>query len=81
MVRTVGLQNYSNVHFTDREVALRIINHFKPQGRILEPFRGDGAFYDQLPSGTHWCEIDKGRDFLLTMSKLIGSSQTHLLKI
>lgn len=32
--------------------------------QILEPFRGEGAFFDKLPQGrTDWCEIDQYRDF------------------
>lgn len=34
------------------------------QGTILEPFAGEGAFVNKLPSHTDWCEIDKGVDFL-----------------
>ena len=63
MVKTVGLKSYSDVHYTDRKVAQSIIEHYQPSGTLLEPFKGDGAFYDYLPSGTHWCEIEKGRCF------------------
>lgn len=30
--------------------------------RVYEPCRGDGGFYDLLPPGTEWAEIDMGRD-------------------
>ena len=31
---------------------------------VLDPCRGDGAFYDQYPVKTKdWCEITEGRDF------------------
>lgn len=63
MVMTTGLNNYSDVHFTDDEVAKSIISHFNPKGKILDPFRGDGAFYNNLPPGALWCEIDEGKDF------------------
>lgn len=63
MVKTVGLKNYSDVHYTNDAVAARIVSHFKPVGKCLEPFRGDGAFYKHLPEGTDWCEIEDGRDF------------------
>lgn len=63
MVRTASLNNYSDVHFTDRAVAKKVVDFFNPSGRILEPFRGDGAFYDTLPSGSDWCELSLGRDF------------------
>lgn len=63
MVRTANLTNYSDVHFTDRVVARQVIDYFQPQGRVLEPFKGDGAFYEALPPGTQWCELSEGRDF------------------
>jgi hypothetical protein len=33
--------------------------------RVLEPFRGEGSFFNNLPSNTlnDWCEILDGRDF------------------
>lgn len=36
---------------------------FRPEGRILEPCRGDGAIFKRLPPGSLWCEIAEGRDF------------------
>lgn len=69
MVRTVGLSNYSDVHFTDTELARRIVEHFAPSGRVLEPFRGDGAFHCHLPAGADWCEIADGRDFFLCQER------------
>ena len=32
---------------------------------MLEPFRGDGNFYDSLPAFVRkdWCEVKQGRDF------------------
>ena len=33
------------------------------KGKVLDPCCGDGVFLKYLPSGTHWCEIRKGRDF------------------
>ena len=34
--------------------------------RVMEPCKGDGAFYDNLPDtiDKDWCEINEGRDFL-----------------
>lgn len=40
-----------------------MLGHFRPSGVVLDPCRGKGAFTDQLPPGTPWCEIDDGRDF------------------
>lgn len=33
--------------------------------RVLEPFKGEGAFYDNLPDNVlkDWCEIMQGRDY------------------
>lgn len=63
MVKTVGLQNYSDVHYTNDALAKRIVAHFNPSGKCLEPFRGEGAFYKHLPDGSDWCELKDGRDF------------------
>lgn len=49
--------------WTPDELAGRIVSHFKPSGRILEPCKGQGAFVRAMP-GCEWCEIDEGRDFL-----------------
>lgn len=75
MVRTTGLKGYSDVHFTDSRVASAIVNHFKPSGKILEPFKGEGAFLEPLlalSDNNHvdWCEISLGRDFLLYEKKV-----------
>jgi hypothetical protein len=64
MVMTTGLKNYSDIHYTKPAIAKAIIKHYQPTGKILEPFRGGGVFFSQLPEGTQWCEIEQGRDFL-----------------
>jgi hypothetical protein len=51
-----------NVNTPD-ELAARIVAHFQPEGRILEPCRGGGAFTRAMP-GCDWCELAEGRDFL-----------------
>jgi hypothetical protein len=48
---------------TNPKTAKSIIEYFKPEGKILEPCKGEGAFYDQLNGDKDWCEIDLGRDF------------------
>lgn len=57
----------ADVVFTPRDLAERIVDAFAEEmsGSVLEPARGDGAFYDALPSHVtpHWCEITEGRDF------------------
>jgi len=52
-----------DVVYTPRDVALEIINHFKPTGKILDPCKGGGAFSDQIPLCV-WCEIQEGKDFM-----------------
>lgn len=51
--------------YTPPELARQIVRHFRPEGTILEPCRGRGAFTDCLPRHTRWMEIDEGHDFLL----------------
>ena len=63
----------NDVVMTPRHLAKRIVNHFKPFGKVLEPCAGGGSFVDALQeySGGHephgididWCEITQGRNF------------------
>ena len=61
---------------TPVELASDIVNYFKPQGRILEPCKGNGSFikayetYNLINQFTGnegiqwtWCEIKEGKDF------------------
>jgi len=41
-----------------------LVEQLRPEGRILEPCAGDGAFLEALPRGAEWCGIKRGRDFL-----------------
>ena len=63
MVMTRGQKSYSDIHFTNVKVASAIVNHFRPSGRCLEPFKGGGAFLQALPASADWCEVEEGRDF------------------
>ena len=45
-------------------LAQKIVKHFKPTGKILEPCCGTGNFLKVMKA--NWCEIDKGKDFLQT---------------
>ncbi len=49
---------------TPPALARQLVAHFAPTGRILEPCAGDGHILDCLPSGSEWCELKRGRDFL-----------------
>ena len=53
---------HKDVVFTPPAVAAGIVAHFRPGGRMLDPCRGDGAFWRHMP-GADWCEIQDGRDF------------------
>jgi len=60
-----GKQNQTDKIMTREDVAIKIIQHFKPVGIILDPAMGSGVFYNNFPDRylKDWCEIDKGRDF------------------
>ena len=51
--------------YTPKELACSIIQHFNPEGVILDPCRGTGAFYDSYPltSVKYYCEIEENIDF------------------
>lgn len=55
-------EHESDVVMTPDWCAVDIIEYFKPSGRVLDPARGDGAFWRHMP-GADWCEIREGRDF------------------
>jgi hypothetical protein len=46
-------------------MARDVVEHFRPTGKILEPCRGDGSFFDAFPHNAEklWCEIQDGQDF------------------
>ena len=51
--------------YTPVETAKLIISKFDLKGLVLDPFKGNGAFYDNYPANVKkdWCEVDLGRDF------------------
>ena len=55
--------NPNDVVFTPSHIAKKIVEMFNPQGKILEPCKGEGAFLKYLPEDTLWCEITEGKDF------------------
>lgn len=51
---------------TPPKIAKKIISALpiEPTDFLLDPFKGEGAFYDQFPDNPKdWCEITGGRDF------------------
>lgn len=72
MGRTLVAKNGNDKVMTPPELGARIIEHFNPQGWVLEPCKGDGkGFYEPLKAHLnktkgnrlHWCEIERGVDF------------------
>jgi len=57
--------NENDKIYTPMDVAKQIVDKFAFYGKVLDPFKGKGAFYDQLPDGIEkeWCETDLGRNF------------------
>lgn len=49
--------------YTPPELAEDIVNYFQPSGSCIDPCAGSGVFFDLLPQGSEWCEIERGRDF------------------
>lgn len=58
-------QPHQDVVYTPRPLAKQIVDYFQIKGVVLDPSRGEGAFYDALPDHCtkHYCEIDEGKDF------------------
>ena len=57
-------RNYKSddVVMTPELLAHRLVCHFNPIGKGLEPCRGTGNIYKYLDNAD-WCEITEGRDF------------------
>lgn len=69
MSRQIALEGFEkpvdpkDVVFTPMHVSLQIINFLKPTGTILDPCKGNGSFYDQLPEERMYCEVKEGSNF------------------
>jgi len=59
-------RNYvsNDVVQTPLDLARRLVQHFNPVGRVLEPCCGEGHILRYLPHDAQWCEISQGRDFM-----------------
>lgn len=53
----------SDVIYTPHILAKDVVNFFGPAGKCLDPCAGNDEFFDLLPVGSEWCEIERGRDF------------------
>lgn len=58
-----GKATASDSVMTPPHIAKLMVDYFKPQGLCLEPARGTGNIYSELPEPREWCEIREGRDF------------------
>lgn len=48
---------------TPPNIAKLIVQKYQPSGFVLEPAKGTGNIYNELPSPKDWCEITEGRNF------------------
>ena len=53
---------HKDVVFTPEHIAVAMVKHFAPSGRMLDPCKGDGVFLRQMP-GADYCELQEGKDF------------------
>jgi hypothetical protein len=65
-----GIATKEDEVMTPPHIARMVIDHFKPTGTVLEPARGTGNFFEQLPVPKDWCEISRGRDFFDYVEKV-----------
>jgi len=72
-----GIVNPNDVWMTPPPIAADIVNRFKPTGRILDPCRGDGAFWNVMP-GAEWCEAREGRNSTTGMSRGLDRQQSAI---
>jgi hypothetical protein len=56
------VQEQKDIVYTPEDVAVDVVRHFGPTGKVLDPCRGDGAFWRHMP-GAEWCDLKDDRDF------------------
>ncbi len=56
--------------YTPEELAIKIINSVSLYGKVLDPCMGEGSFYNNINHDKDWCELDKGKDFLLYTNRV-----------
>lgn len=61
--------DHTDVVFTPEKIAVSIINHFKPTGKIVDPCKGDGVFYRNMRDA-EYCELQEGIDFFSWTEKV-----------
>ena len=72
----------SDIVYTPDNIAKSIIEHLKPDGKLLDPCKGDGAFYKYMPDADY-CEIREDKDFFQYNKKvdwIIGNPPYSIFK-
>lgn len=59
-----------DIVYTPVKVSKHIIEFLNPKGKILDPCKGDGAFYNYLPNKKLYCEITEDKDFFYFNEKV-----------
>ena len=70
-----------DIVMTPPRLAEAIVGYFKPTGIVLDPCRGDGAFFNAFPNHVEaeWCEIPRGPGFHgMGASRKLGHKQPAL---
>lgn len=52
-----------DIVMTPEWLAKVVIDSLPIEGKVLDPCRGLGAFYNQLPGDKYYCELSEGLDF------------------
>ena len=60
----------SDIVYTPLHVSKHIIEFLNPKGKILDPCKGDGAFYNHFPEEKLYCEITEDKDFFYFNEKV-----------
>ena len=60
----------ADIVYTPEHVSKHIIEWLNPAGKILDPCKGDGAFYNYLPADKYYCEITEDKDFFYFNDKV-----------
>lgn len=53
-----------DIVLTPDDVAADVVASFAPTGRVLDPCRGEGAFWNHMP-GAEWCEVREGFVYIM----------------
>ena len=62
MGKSIAQKNGNDKIMTPVWLCKKIVQHFRPSGKILEPCSGSGNFLKVMDAD--WCEIDNGKDFM-----------------